>query len=112
MLTPKLCEAGRWLRELREGRGLSQRELAQLVGAECYTIISQLESGRGLIPADRYLAWAAALGVEPREFALKLTFLYDYGLVLAGTAAGTHGNDIREPAPPHLSSARSPPETD
>src|SRR5262245_44133442 len=32
-------EAGRWLRELREERGLSQRELAKKVGVEVYTLI-------------------------------------------------------------------------
>jgi hypothetical protein len=35
-------QAGRWLRELREARGLSQRRLADRVGAEYYTFISQL----------------------------------------------------------------------
>ncbi len=30
------CMGGRWLKELREKRGLSQRGLAALVGAEYY----------------------------------------------------------------------------
>lgn len=70
-------KAGRWLRELREKRGLSQRDLADKVGAEYYTFISQLEHGRGRIPPDRYLLWADALGVEPREFVLGLMPYYD-----------------------------------
>ena len=53
-------EAGAWLRELREKKGLSQRELATLVGAEYYTFISQLETGRGRLPPDRYRDWARA----------------------------------------------------
>jgi transcriptional regulator with XRE-family HTH domain len=61
-------EAGRWLRELREERGLSQRELAHKVGVEYYTLIAQLEHGRGRIPSDQYLIWADALGVDRREF--------------------------------------------
>jgi len=77
-LTQKLrAQAGCWLRELRETRGLSQRELAQKVGAEYYTFISQLENGRGRIPPDRYLVWASALGVEPREFVRELMYYYD-----------------------------------
>lgn len=77
-LTRKLrSEAGNWLRELREKRGLTQRELAQKVGAEYYTFISQLEHGRGRIPPDRYLVWAGALGVEPREFVRGLMSYYD-----------------------------------
>ena len=70
-------KAGRWLRELREKRGLSQRQLAQKVGAEYYTFISQLELGRGRIPPDRYLVWAHALGVDPRELAQGLMPYYD-----------------------------------
>src|SRR5262245_26434762 len=70
-------KAGRWLRELREKRGLSQRDLAQKVGAEYYTFISQLEHGRGRIPPDRYLVWAHALGVDPREFVQGLMAHYD-----------------------------------
>ena len=68
-LTYKLrTRAGRWLRELREKRGLTQRELAQKVGIEYYTIVAQLENGRGFIPLERYLVWADALGVEPHDF--------------------------------------------
>jgi transcriptional regulator with XRE-family HTH domain len=70
-------EAGLWLRELREARGLSQRKLADRVGAEYYTFISQLESGRGRIPPDRYSLWAEALGVEPRRFVRTLLRYYD-----------------------------------
>jgi len=70
-------EAGRWLRELREKRGLSQRELANKVGVEPYSLISQLEHGRGLIPQDRYLVWADALEIERGEFARRLTSYYD-----------------------------------
>ena len=62
---------------MREERGLSQRELADKVGAEFYTIISQLEHGRGLIPPDRYLVWADALAIEPCEFIRRLTYYYD-----------------------------------
>ena len=70
-------EAGQWLRELRESRGLSQRGLAEIVGARNYTFISQLEHGRGRIPPGRYLLWAGALGVEPREFVRGLLYYYD-----------------------------------
>jgi transcriptional regulator with XRE-family HTH domain len=72
-------DAGHWLRELRERRGLSQRELAAKVDAEYYTVISQLEQGRGQIPSDRYPLWAEALGVETGEFARKIRRYYDRG---------------------------------
>lgn len=70
-------QAGLRLREWREKRGLSQRELSREVGAEHHTFISALELGRGRIPPDRYLIWAHALRIEPREFVLALMSYYD-----------------------------------
>ena len=70
-------EAGKWLKDLREKRGLSQRELANLVKVEYYTFISQLEVGRGRIPPDRYELWARALDIEPAEFVKHLMQFYD-----------------------------------
>jgi DNA-binding XRE family transcriptional regulator len=68
---------GLWLKELRERRGLSQRQMAEKVGGNYYTFISQLESGRGRIPPDRYLVWAQVLGVEPKFFVRNLLRSYD-----------------------------------
>jgi transcriptional regulator with XRE-family HTH domain len=79
-------QAGRWLRELREARGLSQRGLADRVGAEYYTFITQIEAGRGRIPPDRYAAWATALGVEAKAFVQTVMRFYDpvtYEIVFA-----------------------------
>lgn len=67
-------DGGRYLRDLRERAGLSQREL---VGTEYYTFVSQLENGRGRIPPDRLAIWAGALGVEPRTFVKSLMRYYD-----------------------------------
>ncbi len=69
--------AGAWLRTLRERKGLSQRDLAGQVGAEYYTFISQLETGRGRIPPDRYQSWAKALDIDPRSFVKTLLSYYD-----------------------------------
>ena len=70
-------EAGRYLRELRERKGLSQRQLADLVGTEYYTFVSQLETGRGRIPPDKYEIWAEALGIPTQEFVYHLLRYYD-----------------------------------
>jgi ribosome-binding protein aMBF1 (putative translation factor) len=70
-------DAGLWLRRLREKRGLSQRELAKKVGAEYYTLISQLEHGCGRIPPEDYLIWAKALAVAPGPFVRRLMSYYD-----------------------------------
>lgn len=70
-------QAGFWLRSVREERGLSQRELAEKVGALYYTFISQIESGKGKIPPERYEAWADALGVDAREFCIRMLSFYE-----------------------------------
>lgn len=70
-------EAGRWLRELREGKGLSQREVAERTRTEYYTFVSQLETGRGRIPPEHYTLWAEALGVEAKVFVRRLMRYYD-----------------------------------
>ncbi len=70
-------EAGRWLKQRREELGLSQRELAALVGTEYYTFISQLETGRGRIPPERYRVWAGALQMDAREFVRIILRYYD-----------------------------------
>ena len=70
-------EGGRWLKGLRETAGLSQRELAAAVNADYYTFISQLETGRGRIPPDRYVDWAHALGMPEKQFVREILRFYD-----------------------------------
>ncbi|CAH1660793.1 Helix-turn-helix protein [Hyphomicrobiales bacterium] len=69
--------AGRWLKQRREACNLSQRDLSTLVGTDYYTFISQLETGRGRIPPDRYRVWAEALQMEPKEFVRQILQFYD-----------------------------------
>lgn len=70
-------QAGKWLKELREAQGLSQRQLADLVSIDYYTFISQIESGRGRIPPNRYTIWAEALGLPAKAFVRELMRYYD-----------------------------------
>jgi transcriptional regulator with XRE-family HTH domain len=86
-------DGGKWLKERREGAGLSQRQLADRVGAEYYTFISQLETGRGRIPPDRYQAWAQALGLPPRIFVREVLRFYDP--ITHGILFGEHADDTR-----------------
>ena len=81
-------EGGRWLKAQRERVGLSQRQLADKVGTEYYTFISQLETGRGKIPPDRYLVWAEALKMSPRDFVQAIMRFYDpvaYAILFGST---------------------------
>lgn len=70
-------DAGRWLRSLREEAGLSQRQLADKVGIDYYTFISQIEAGRGRVPPERYEAFARALNISAKDFVLTLMRFYD-----------------------------------
>lgn len=70
-------EGGRYVRELREAAGLSQRQLAAKVGIEFYTFVSQIENGRGRIPPDSYRTWAETLEIEPCAFVRALMRFYD-----------------------------------
>jgi hypothetical protein len=61
--------------------------LAIKVGTEHYTFISQLETGRGRIPPDRYADWAEALGVDARPFVQEVLRFYDpitYNILFEG----------------------------
>ena len=91
-------QGGQWLRSLREARGLSQLDLARLLELEYYTFISQIESGRGRIPPERYGAWAEALGWRPRDFVIEVLRYYDpvtFGF-LFGDASGDVQNMERD----------------
>jgi hypothetical protein len=44
---------------------------------EYYTFISQIESGRGRVPADRFRVWAEALEMDSGKFAKNLMKFYD-----------------------------------
>jgi transcriptional regulator with XRE-family HTH domain len=70
-------QGGKWLKAQRERVGLSQRQLSDKVGTEYYTFISQLETGRGRIPPDRYLVWAEALQMSPQDFVREIMRFYD-----------------------------------
>lgn len=68
---------GIWLKSCRMKADLSQKELAEKVGADYHTFISQLENGRGRIPPERYEDWARALGIPADKFVFDLMSYYD-----------------------------------
>jgi transcriptional regulator with XRE-family HTH domain len=70
-------QAGTWLKELRARAGLSQIELAAVLGFKYYTFISQVENGFGRVPTESLEEWARALGVDPSSFARELLSYYD-----------------------------------
>ena len=84
-------KGGAWLKGLRERAGLSQRELAAKLGAEYYTFVSQMETGRVRVPPDQYRALAEALGLQPEELVRDLLRYYDpvtHGILFSADAVG------------------------
>ena len=70
-------QAGTWLKELRGRAGLSQIQLADVLGFKYYTFISQVENGFGRVPVESMEAWAKALGADPTDFAKRLLSFYE-----------------------------------
>jgi transcriptional regulator with XRE-family HTH domain len=69
-------ECGRWLRDLRETRGFSQREFAERVGGD-FGLVCSIEAGAGRIPASEYRTWADALGVPQKMFVREMLRCYE-----------------------------------
>lgn len=70
-------QAGAYIAKLRGEAGLTQQQVAKELGADYYTIVSQIENGKTRIAPDQLQLWAEILGVEPREFAKHLLQFYD-----------------------------------
>lgn len=89
-------EGGKWLKDLREKRGLSQKELAELVDVRFNTFISQLENGRGRIPPERYELWASALGIASHIFVERILFYYDpmTHKIIFGPGAADYASEV------------------
>lgn len=98
-------EAGQWLKERRESAGLSQRDLSAKIGFEYYTFISQIEAGRGRVPAERYEAYAQALGINPREFTKTMLRYNDtvvYNLLFGPETEAELAQEQQDAAKPSL----------
>ena len=73
----QLISAGLWLREQRERRNVSPRDLAQRLGLTFRQLAGGYEAGRTRVPPELYRPWAKALGIEPRLFARTMLGFYE-----------------------------------
>ena len=77
-------EAGRWLKELRLSRGLSQMELQKIVAPDLQSkFVSQVEIGSQTLMSSYYEVWAGALNVDTQHFARNLMKYYNPGMFSA-----------------------------
>ncbi len=94
-------EGGRWLRARREELGLTQRDLAQAIGLDYYSFVSQIESGRGRVPTNQMEAWAATLKMSRREFARGVLRYYEpvtYAMLFEDEAGQAEAKPEGDPA--------------
>lgn len=83
-------EAGAYLRQLRLTNGLTQLQLARLLGIDWYTMIGQVERGTVGLPPWQMHLWADAFGVGRAVFAKRLLLHYEphYWEMIYGDASG------------------------
>lgn len=70
-------EAGSYLKGLREAAEKTQRDVANEVGFEYYTMVSQIEGGKIRLPPAHLTSYAKALKVDPVEMTKRLLSYYD-----------------------------------
>tara|TARA_Y100000593_G_scaffold33985_1_gene66703 strand:- start:580 stop:882 length:303 start_codon:yes stop_codon:yes gene_type:complete len=70
-------EAGSQVRQWRLDQDLTQRDLAQKLGLDYYTFVSQVETGAARVPPEAIADWAKALNKDVRAFAKFLLRHYD-----------------------------------
>jgi transcriptional regulator with XRE-family HTH domain len=85
------AHAGDYVKQLRIAAGLTQRQLADALGLEWYSFISQLETGHGRLPPNLYVKTAKALKQDVKQFSLKMLEFYD-----PWTAAAINGSEWKD----------------
>lgn len=70
-------EFGQFLKRCRNSKGYTQPQMAEAVGQNYFTVISQIENGSGKIPTTDIHLWAEALGVPTPDLAKAYVKAYD-----------------------------------
>ena len=68
---------GQFLKRHRNARGFTQPQLAERVGQNYFTVISQIENGSGKIPQTDIELWAQALNLNTQDLAKAFVKAYD-----------------------------------
>lgn len=69
--------AAGFLKTRRENLGITQREVARMIGLEYISMVSQIEAGKAKVPPGRYADYARALRMDPKDFVRELLKHYD-----------------------------------
>ena len=68
--------AGAWLRDLRKTAGITQRELAEQIGAPGNRLIEEFEAGNLAVPAAFHRGYARTFGMPVADFAKRCADFY------------------------------------
>lgn len=69
-------DLGLYLRDRREGRGLTQAEVAQRLGLASGNLVTMYEKGRRRFRSEKLETYAGILGVDAQELAEKVMEAY------------------------------------
>lgn len=69
----------KYLVGLREKAGVSQRGLANTLGLEYYTFVSQVENGYAKVPEWLIIPWADAVRADRTEFCISVLEILEPG---------------------------------
>jgi transcriptional regulator with XRE-family HTH domain len=69
--------AGQFLRDRRLDAEITQRDLARALGLGNSQMVSQIEAGKARVPPARYVEYATALKMDPKDFVRELLRYYD-----------------------------------
>jgi transcriptional regulator with XRE-family HTH domain len=69
--------AGRFLRDRRRDVGITQADIARVLGLHNTQTVSQIEAGKARVPPARYVEYATALKMDPKDFVRELFRYYD-----------------------------------
>ena len=78
---------GAWLRDMRLAAEVTEREIAEQVGAPAVYWIEEIEAGRRAVPVSFYAGFARTFGVPAGAFAARCATAYGADDNLIGEAA-------------------------
>jgi transcriptional regulator with XRE-family HTH domain len=69
--------AGEFLRDRRRDAGMTQADIARALGLSNTQTVYQIEAGKARVPPARYVEYATALKMDPKDFISELLRYYD-----------------------------------
>jgi transcriptional regulator with XRE-family HTH domain len=66
-----------FLRDRRLAAGMTQADIARILGLGNTQMVSQIEAGKARVPPARYVEYATALKMNPKDFVAELLRYYD-----------------------------------